>query len=203
MEVQQILISGFLSCIFDELFTSIYFSHLNFIPTLFSSNLTSYSHNRNLSKYEGTELMLKSLLCHLQHRIFMLFASDTKMGSDQCLLFLPLLFPVAATLYWSHLNGFMLSPAVTFLHILFSLPSSLSLLIFLETSFQTSALGLYSSFSKKHFLDSISIKRHSGSESSLPLCPFYAPLLSNLLFLKHSLLFPASCLCLHSECPSF
>lgn len=63
-------------------------------------------------------------------------------------------------------------------------------------------------FSEKQVLASSSSKRHSASEASLPLphellCPFYAPLLSNLLFFKHFMLFPASCLCLHSECPSF
>lgn len=182
MEPQQILISGFLSSFFDGLFTSIYFSHLNCIPAPFSSNLPLYSHNRNLSKYGGTEIRLKSLLYHLQHKISMFFASDTKMGSDQSLLFLLLLFLVPGALYRSYLNSFTLSPAATFLHILFFLPKSPSLLIFLETIFQPSTLGSYSSFSKKHFLASSSIKRHSDCGASLPLCPFYAPLLSNLYF---------------------
>ena len=40
--------------------------------------------------------MLQILLYHIQHKISMFSASYTKMGPDQCLLFLPLLFSVPA-----------------------------------------------------------------------------------------------------------
>lgn len=181
---------------------------LNLIPILFSSNLLHILTIEVFPNRGRIELMLKILLFHLQHKISTFFESDTKMGSDHCLLFLLLLFPVPAQesieVPWI---ARAFSSCYTFAYTVLS-PQMLFSPHTPGNVFSVFNSSLIFLFSEKQVLASLSSNRNSGSEAFLPLprellCPFYAPLLSNLLFFKHFMLFPASCLCLHSECPSF